>query len=225
MRRLSRVPALALAVAAGPVAATGLSSSTAPAANAATCHRQVYVTLFVYSFLPRPASNRCWRYARLPQSLRAWRVCHWEGPASGSGPNWLYDDTSPRHALRTERSKIANCAAGRAGLGYEAMARRNGAWRRAAPAGVQTNRFYAETYSGDTAVDDYFRLWAANPSIGRPVINIGPASPGTTYSAVFHLCRSVRSGRYIGIYSKTPVSPANGKLTRVENALNACTSR
>jgi hypothetical protein len=103
------------------------------------------------------------------------------------------------------------------------MARRNGAWRRATPAGVRITRFYAETYSGESAVDDYFRLWA-KPSIGRPVINIGPASPGTTYSAVFRLCRSVRSGMYIGIYSKTPVSRANGKLTQVQNALNACTS-
>jgi hypothetical protein len=143
---------------------------------------------------------------------------------SGSGANWLYDDTSPRHALRRETAKIASCAAGRGGLAYEAMARRNGAWRRTAPPGVRITRFYAETYSGDRAVDDHFRLWAANPSIGRPVINIGPASPGTTYSAVFHLCRSVRPGGYIGIYSKTSVSPANGKLTQVQAALNACTS-
>lgn len=223
MYRLSRAAALALTVAAVILATTWLSFSPARTADAATCQRQVYVTFIVYSFLPRPASNGCWRYERPRQARRAWHICHWDKPASGSGPNWLYDDTSPRHALRTERSKIANCAAGRGGLGYEAMARRNGAWRRAAPAGVRI-RFYAETYSGDGTVDDYFPLWAANPSIGRPLINIGPASPGTTYSAVLHLCRSVRSGRYIGIYSKTPVSPANGKLAQVQNALDACTS-
>jgi hypothetical protein len=224
MHRLSRAAALALVIAAGTSAATGLGASAARTASSATCRRQVYVTFFVYAFLPRPATNRCWRYERLPQSPRAWHICHWDRPASGSGPNWLYDDTSPRHAPRRESSKIANCAAGRGGLGYEAMARRNGAWRKAAPAGVRITRFYVETYSGENAVEDYFRLWAANPSIGRPVINIGPASPGSTYSAVFHLCRSVRSGSYIGIYSKTPVSPANGKLAQVQNALNACTA-
>lgn len=222
--RPSRVAALGLAVAAGPLAATGLGSAPAPIANAAACKRQVNVTFFVYSFMPRAASNRCWRFERLPQAPRAWRICHWDRPPTGSGANWLYDDTSPRHALRAERSKIAGCAAGRGGLAYEAMARRNGAWRRAAPAGVRITRFYAETYSGEGAVDDYLRLWAAHPSVGRPVINIGPASPGTTYASVFHLCRSVRSGTYIGIYSKTRVSPANGKLTQVQNALNACTS-
>jgi hypothetical protein len=78
---------------------------------------------------------------------------------------------------------------------------------------------------GRHAVDDYFRFWAANPSIGRPVINIGPASSARTYSAVLRECRSVRSGRYIGIYSKTPVSRKGGKLTQVRAALNACTSR
>jgi hypothetical protein len=215
---------VAVLVAVGALAALALSSSPAHTAHAATCKRQVTVTFFVYSFMPRPASNGCWRFERPVQASKAWHICHWNKPASGAGANWLYDDTSPRHALSTEMSKVAGCAAGHGGLGYEAMARRNGSWRKVAPPGVRITRFYAEVYSGDGAVDDYLSTWAANPSIGRPVINIGPASPGATYSAVFHLCRSVRSGKYIGIYSKTAVSPANGKLAQVQKALNACTA-
>jgi hypothetical protein len=216
--------AVAVAVAGLALAAAALSSSPSHTARAATCKRHVTVTFFVYSFMPRPATNGCWRFERPVQARKAWHICHWDKPASGAGANWLYDDTSPRHALSAERSKIAGCAAGHGGLGYEAMARRNGAWRRVSPPGVRITRFYAEAYSGDGAVDDYLGIWAKNPSVGRPVINIGPASPGTTYSAVFHLCRSVRSGKYIGVYSKKPVSRANGKLAQVQNALNACTS-
>lgn|GEM_PF-6935840 len=150
-----------------------------------------------------------------------WHICHYDGRVSGTGPRWVYDDTSPLHDLSTETSRILNCAAGRSS-GYKFMARRNGAWRKLNPNGVVT-RFYAETYSSDSTVNDYWSAWTANTGIGRPMINVGPASNATAQSVTEFVCRSVSSGTYIGIYSSSEVSPNNGKLNAIQNGLNACT--
>jgi hypothetical protein len=217
---------VSLAIAVAILVGLELGSAPVPSAKAASCKKRVFVTFFVYSFLPAPSSNGCWSYERPPQAPGRWHICHWDKPRTGSGSNWVYDDTSPKHVpLRAEKTKIASCAAGGGPLGYEVMARRNGAWRKAIPRGVAIRRFYAETYSGDSAVADYFRFWAANRRIGRPVINLGPASITSTYGATYRVCRSIQSGTYLGIYSATPVSRANGKLPQVQKALNACTTR
>jgi hypothetical protein len=71
---------------------------------------------------------------------------------------------------------------------------------------------------------DYWSAWQADPSIGRPMINIGQASNSTISSSVLTLCQGVSSGTYIGIYSGTRVDTSNGKLTAVQNALNNCTT-
>ena len=133
------------------------------------------MTFAVYSYLPRPRSNGCWSYERVVQAN--WRIRHYDGSVSGTGRNWVYDDTSPLHDLRTETSRITSSASGRS-YGYDFMARRNGAWRRLDLNGVVT-RFFAETYSSDSTVNDYWSYWVANPRIGRPMINVGPASNAT----------------------------------------------
>src|SRR2546430_13733559 len=108
----------------------------APAAQTTACARLVYVTFFVYSTFPPPRNTRCWSYERPPQSLGRWHICHWDKPTNGKGANWIYDDTSPAHRpASSERAKVAACARGGGPLRYVATARKNGAWRRTAPAG------------------------------------------------------------------------------------------
>ena len=178
------------------------------------------MTFAVYSYLPRPRSNGCWSYERVVQAN--WRIRHYDGSVSGTGRNWVYDDTSPLHDLRTETSRITSSASGRS-YGYDFMARRNGAWRRLDLNGVVT-RFFAETYSSDSTVNDYWSYWVANPRIGRPMINVGPASNATVRAVTERVCRSVASSTYIGIYSSSEVSLRNRKLTAIQNGLNACTA-
>ena len=62
----------------------------------------------------------------------------------------------------------------------------------------------------------------SDPTIGRPMINIGRVSNSAAASAVLHLCQSVSSGTYIGIYSSQPADYGNGKLNSVQGALNNC---
>jgi hypothetical protein len=196
------------------------TATTADFQAAAACTRRVYVTFAVYSYMPLPSSNGCWSYERVVQGN--WQICHYDGRVSGSGRRWVYDDTSPLHNLGIETSRITSCASGRS-YGYEFMARRNGAWRKLNPNGVVT-RFFAETYSSNSTVNDYWSYWVANPGIGRPMINVGPASNATARSETEKVCRSVSSNTYIGIYSSSAVSPGNGKLTAIQNGLNACTT-
>jgi len=194
--------------------------------GAPTCTRRVYVTFFVYSTFPAPRNTPCWSYERPPQNLGRWHVCHWGKKTNGVGHNWIYDDTSPGHQpLSLERSKVAACAAGGGPLGYEAMARRNRSWRRLVPPGVTITRFYAETYSREAAVDDQFPAWLAHRSIGQPIVNIGPATPSKTYAAVYRACRAIQPSGYLGVYSSSAVTAANGKLEQLQTALNACTTR
>jgi len=198
----------------------------APAAPSSACARRVYVTFFVYSTFPPPKNTSCWSYERPPQSLRRWHICHWDKPTTGKGANWIYDDTSPAHRpAGAERRKVAACAHGGGPLGYVAMARKNGAWRRSAPPGVSVNRYYAETYTSEAAVDNAFPAWLAKPSIGAPIVNVGHASLSATYAAVYRACRAIPRSTYLGIYSSTPVTASNGKAGQVQKALNACTSK
>ena len=216
---LALVTALALAV-------LVLQLRPAPAARQAGCAKRVYVTFFVYSTFPPPKNTPCWSYERPPQNLARWHICHWNKPTNGSGSSWIYDDTSPAHRpARAESVKVAKCASSGGPLGYEAMARKNGVWRRVVPRGVTITRFYAETYSGESTVADYFGAWLARPSIGSPVVNIGPASLSATYGSIFRACRAIAPGVYMGVYSSRPVTAANGKLTQLQKALNACTTR
>lgn len=220
MRRILFRATIALAAAAVAFApqAPALAKPGPPPTIA--CSRTVLVTFAVYAFMPTPVSNGCWSYERVVQGN--WHICHYNGSVSGTGPRWVYDDTSPLHDLSTENSLILSCAAGHSS-GYEFMARRNGAWRKLNPNGVVT-RFYAETYSSDSAVNDYWSAWTANTGIGRPMINVGPASNATAQSVTEMVCRSVSSGTYIGIYASSEVSTANGKLNAIQTALNACTT-
>ena len=221
MRALPSAALLALLLAAGVH-----SASSARSGSAVGCTRRIYVTFFVYSTFPPPRNTRCWSYERPPQNLGRWHICHWDRPTDGSGPNWIYDDTNPVHLpLSAEKANVARCAAGGGPLGYEAMYRKSGRWRRVAPARVRITRFYAETYSSEQAVDDYFAAWQANRGIGRPLINVGPASAGRTYAATYRACRAIGSGTYVGVYSSRPVTAANGKLTAIQKAFKDCTTR
>ena len=198
----------------------------APAARNASCTRRVYVTFFVYSTFPPPRNTRCWSYERPPQSLGRWHICHWDKPTNGKGPNWIYDDTSPGHRpASAETSKVAACARGGGPLGYVAMARKNGAWRRTAPRGVKVTRYYAETYTSEGAVDNAFPAWLAKRSVGAPIVNVGHASLAATYAATYRACRAIPRSTYMGIYSSTPVTAGNGKRAEIQKALNACTTR
>ena len=202
--------------------ALGLAGGSAPPAAAATCTHRVSVTFIVYSAMPLPKGNGCWPSERVVQA--GWHICHYDGSTRGTDPaKWVYDDTSPVHNFALERARIAGCAAGRS-YGYEYLARRNGAWRKLNPAGV-VDRFYAELYSSEFTVDDLYGLWSRNRGIGRPTINIGHATNARTRTAVARVCHAVASRSYISIYSSRPVTPQNGKLTAVVNALNACTTR
>ena len=218
-RRISTSLAL---LAAAALVAGGTNLATAPKARAVTCIRHVSVTFFVYSSMPTPTSNGCWNFERPVQAN--WYFVRTDGYTSGDPSNyrWWYDDTNPQHDLTTDNNRILQAASGRS-YGYELMAYRNSAWRKLNPNGVVT-RFYAEIYSGEGAVNDYYNVWTSNTAIGRPVINIGPISGSATTSAVRTMCQEVSSGTYIGIYSSQPVDSSNGQLAAVQAGLNDCTT-
>jgi hypothetical protein len=186
--------------------------------------RCINVTFLIYSYIGTPTPTGCWRYERPVQAN--WKRCHWLGhpqnPGAGSGPNWLYDDTNPEHnPAGTESAEITACAKGNNGLGYVMMARRHDQWRRTQPAGVTVTRFYAETYSGESQTNDFLSKWEANPSIGRPMLNIGPAATeAAVESAISAVCTRIAADTYMGVYSSREIH--DNKLHWINVALNRC---
>ena len=88
---------------------------------------------------------------------------------------------------------------------------------------LRVTRYYAETYTSEASVDNAFPAWLAKRSIGAPIVNVGHASLSATYAATYRACRAIPRSTYLGIYSSTPVTAANGKLGQVQKALVACT--
>jgi len=135
----------------------------------------------------------------------------------------LYDDTNPEHVLSTETSEISACAKGNSGIAYVMMARRLGYWRGTTPSGVTVTRFYAETYSSEDYANNYLVYWEADPSIGRPMLNIGPANTeAAVEAAVSAVCSRIAGNTYMGIYSGREVDAT--KLRWIESALDRCVS-
>ena len=113
---------MSLVAAAGMVAGLVL----APPSNAAarqpsiplSCAKTFSVTFIVYGTLSQPSSGGCWNYERVnPSQNSSWAIGHWTCAClTGSGPNRVYDDTSPAHDLGTENFYIDNTFYGQSGL-------------------------------------------------------------------------------------------------------------
>src|SRR6266568_5941772 len=224
---------LMLFIGAAGVLPTHATGATAPASVDATCTRTVTVLIQVYQFFSQPSSNGCWGYNRTVQNagqgMNNWTICKNDtaGTKIGTGPNHVFDDTSPAKPLSMETSNINNCG----NLYGEDMARRtqNGenwctnhgypspCWRRNA-ANVVVSRYFAELYSDDSHVDDYYSAWTAtgngaNPSNSFGIWNIRPIvynNVGTTttlYNKVIGMCQiAAGHGGYYSIYAGQAIS-------------------
>jgi hypothetical protein len=226
----------------------------APVSTAVACTRNVTVLIQVYQFFSEPSSNGCWGYNRsyqnAGQGMNNWTICLRDGSHLGSGPNHVYDDTSPAQALSGENSRINGCG----NLYGEDMARRsqltsenwctnhgypNPCWRRNA-ASVSVARYFAELYSDDSSVDNYYPAWTAtgngaNPtnSFGiwniRPIVfnNVGTTS--TLFNKVVGMCQiAAAHGGYFSIYAGAAVSGAltvtQTDVNTFSSAMNSCTT-
>src|SRR2546421_4565029 len=130
----ARMTMLAAAIVAA-LAALALVTSVANAAagpqrvhrtkRITACTRSVTVLIQVYQFFSQPTSNGCWGYNRSVQNagqgMGNWTICFGNGSQTGTGPNRVFDDTSPGMTLSVETSRINNCG----NLYGENMARRS----------------------------------------------------------------------------------------------------
>jgi hypothetical protein len=231
MRIKTMVTALvaSAAVLAGLLLASAGQATAQQARAPLACSKTFSVTFIVYAKLTTPTSGGCWNYERVnPSQNSSWAIGHWTCAClTGSGPNRVYDDTSPEHDLSTENFYIDNTFYGQSGLKYEYMARRTGSRCSTSPCWVQDphgytiTRYYAELYSGDSDIDAYLENWQKNPSIGRPTINVNTlTTQSLVQTYVSQICQLIGSGTYMSIYSDQDVSST--KLGWIDSALDSC---
>jgi hypothetical protein len=260
----ARMSMLAAAIVAA-LAALALVTSVANAAagpqrvhrtkRITACTRSVTVLIQVYQFFSQPTSNGCWGYNRSYQNAGQgnglWTICKADGTKIGSGPNRVFDDTSPAHSLSSETSYINGCG----NLYGEDMYRgyQNGenwcsnhgypnpCWRRNSGTVVSVSRYFAELYSGDGAVDDYYSVWTAtgygaNPSNSFGIWNIRPlifnaqGSSFPLYNKVIGMCQfAAAHGGYFSIYAGASNGVFSQTVTQTDvnsfsDAMNYCTT-
>jgi hypothetical protein len=142
----------------------------------------------------------------------------------------VYDDTNPfRHDLVNETRIMKECSVGHK-IGIEYMAVHAGIWRKIVlPSPIKIMSYWAELYSGEYEVYDYFDAWTQNVSLGSPMINIGRGPNNTFLSqAIANVCRHLGNdkpaGASLGIYTDTPLNVSSGLIPMLVEALNNCTT-
>ncbi|MGZ5966554.1 MAG: hypothetical protein ACXWP4_02720 [Polyangiales bacterium] len=220
------------------------------------CRKKIFVTFLAYGAMPEITAadtNGCWRPQRLMQeplgegsTVKLWRECHYEGDGHTGGSRWFYDATNPSHDSTTELKRVAKCnAAG--GSGYvllEARPPSKPRWRIVNPRGTKVSSFFAELFSSEDVLDDYWLMSSAyrkNKYLRKykrmaPMINVGYqygasgmfARARKIRNETLKVCNSIRKGGRIGIYSGKS-SPLTGereaelRFFAVKNAIDACT--
>jgi hypothetical protein len=218
------------------------------------CTKTVTVLIAVYQFFSQPTANGCWGYNRPYQNAGqgngTWKICYRDGSVQGTGPNRIYDDTSPGMTLSGETSRINNCG----NLYGEYLAKRpqNGenwctnrgypssCWRRNSGTIVSVSRYFAEVFTDDFSVENLFNTWqatgsGASPANSYPIYNIRPhvfnntGSSLVLYNDVVTWCNRAGNGGYYSIYAGASGGLFNqtvtqGDVNTFSNAMNACTS-
>ena len=144
---------------------------------------------------------------------------------NATAANFAFDDTNPTAPLSSDQTFLSQCASGATGDGYEYMAYR-GAWRLLTAPHVKA--YFAELYSTDQTIDDYYSLWPTtlNGHAVSPMINIGPNDPTTIGSAALKMCNRVANNGYFGAYNgayKLGMGPTDARALALVNALDKCT--
>ncbi len=173
-------------------------------------------------------SNGCWTVVDADGAANTtFRKCSTSNfvVQNGSAPNFAFDDTNPNAALSSDQTFLTQCSAGATGDGYEYMSYR-GSWRLlGAP---QVKAYFAELYSTDQTIDDYYTLWPTtlNGHTVSPMINVGPNDPTTIHSAALKMCNRVADHGYFGVYNgayKLGMGPTDARALALVSALDKCT--
>lgn len=140
-------------------------------------------------------------------------------------PNYAFDDTNPNAPLSSDQSFLGQCSSGAAGDGFEYMAYR-GSWRLLTAPHIKA--YFAELYSTDQTIDDYYGLWPTTLSgqTVSPMINIGPNDPPTIKSSALKMCQRVADHGYFGVYNgayKIGMGPTDARALALVAALDDCT--
>ena len=202
--------------------------------------KKVRVTFFSggqFNTNPQRGKHATWTWEKIGHPN--WRVCHWDGSQSGTGPNWALDEIG--HGARTDARNIASCYLSTypwgLGKGYVYMAAVNGkpVWRKDNLYRVPVTRYYAELYGKGVWDPSYF-LNSWRYSKGSPVVGVSahkkpfiiPVSRDVARSRVYTVCTSPKlpSGGWMGIYADSIASGVEAipttTLKGVEDGLNEC---
>ena len=174
-------------------------------------------------------SNGCWHVVDADGAAnRQFRKCSTSTfvVQNPTAPNYAYDDTNPTRALTQDQNFLSQCASGATGDGYEYMAYRGGAWRLLTATHMRA--YFAELYSSDTTVDDFFSNWPRTLSghTVSPMINIGPNAASTIQTGAGNMCTPLADGGYFGVYNgdwRNPMPATDARARALATALNRCT--
>ncbi len=186
------------------------------------CTKKMYVHIISYGATNYASiladKNGCWGMEAPKWSAgAAWADCNATKAVPTGGTRWAYDDVNIGAAGHADASKILACKkanGGDADIAYVA-ANSGVAWSHSGVTGV--NRFFNECYDTDFAVKNRLSGCTSN---GIPMWNIGASS--SVYKDVLALCKSRKSGDWMGIYAAT--AGLKGKEAEIVKALNDCTT-
>jgi hypothetical protein len=223
-----------------PDASMAMADGAAPSPDAGmrtpdagpSCRKQLTVVFSVGTGAGAVASlsNGCWNVVDADGSAnRSFRKCSTGSfmVVNPNAPNYAYDDTNPTRPLSQDQSFLSQCSSGATGDGFEYMAYR-GSWRLLTA--TRMKAYFAELYSSDQTIDDYFSMWPRTLSGHTvwPMINIGPSDSSTIHSAATNMCNPLADGGYFGVYNgdwQTPMAATDARARALANALNTCTAR
>lgn len=203
----------------------------APADLAPVCKKHLTVVFAVGTGAGSVSSlsNGCWSVTDADGAANhSFRKCSTSTFAvvNPSAASYAYDDTNPTRPLSDDQTFLSQCSSGATGEGFEYMAYRGSAWRLLTATHMKA--YFAELYSSDSTIDDYFSLWPKTLS-GHdvsPMINIGPKDAATIASAATNMCKPLADGGYFGVYNadwQTPMAATDARAKAVATALNNCT--
>lgn len=202
----------------------------APADSAPACKKNLTVVFSVGTGASAVLShsNGCWAVVDADGAANhAYRKCSTSSFVVGNpqAASYAYDDTHPTRPLSQDQSFLAQCSSGATGTGFEYMAYRGG-WRLlTAP---RIDAYFAELYSSDATIDDYYALWQTTISghTVSPMINIGPHDAATIESSGLKMCNRVATHGYFGVYNaawQEGMTSTDARAVAIAKALNACT--
>lgn len=216
---------------AAPGALSALDRGTAAQDAAPPCKKKLTVVCSVGTGCGavRSLSNGCWVAINADgAATKQYRKCSTSNfvVKNPGAPNYAYDDTNPNRPLSADKSYLAKCSSGATGIGFEYMAYRNGTWRLLTAPHMKA--YFAELYSSDQHVWDYYAHWPKSLSghTVYPMINIGPQQPATIQKATATTCAAVARGGYFGIYNSDwahGMGAADARAKALAAALNKCT--